>query len=233
MRILQLFLLGTIGLLAACAGPRATGSAAIVTAERGAKLPATQGAIGGIVRDAADGHPLSMVSIQAEKDGKRVAHDISDYQGNYRLGPLPPGYYDVRAKFAHARVHYQSIHVEAKEQTIVKLSIDLREHRDSTEVIASEGARGSIQGVVLDGPKGNPFPGTVVSLSADHLDDVVMAMADENGAFHFSSLRPGIYAIGSFYTLVEQGNVEIRRGNIVVRPGETTAVEVAFDLRVR
>ncbi len=228
----HVLVIGLCFLLLGCAGPRSSGPAPQI-AERTAALPKSQGAIGGLARDLADGHPLSMVSVQAEQEGVRVAHDISDHEGNYRLGPLAPGYYDVRAKFASGRVFYESIHVVAHEQTKVNVDIDLRSHTNTSSVIETGGASGTIEGTVLDGPQGNPFPAVVVSLSADHMDDTVMSFSDENGRFQFRGLRPGVYAVGSFYTLVEQGNVEIRRSNIVVRPGETTVIEVVFDLRLR
>jgi hypothetical protein len=216
----------------ACSGPARVGSR-VATSERDAVLRPGEAAIGGIVRDAADGQPLSMVSVQADQDGKRIAHDISDYQGRYRLGPLPPGHYDVSAKFANARVQYEGIVVEKEQETDVRINIDLRDHRDKSAVVKTGGTYGSIQGVVLDGPGGNPFPGTVVSLSADHLVDVVMAITDAEGGFHFRGLRPGRYALSSFYTLVEQGNIEVKRGNIIVNPGETTSVQLILDLRIR
>ena len=226
MRLLVLFML-----LVACAGSQATPQVAV--AERDAKLRSSEGAIGGIVRDAADGKPLSMVSIQAEQAGKRVAHDISDYEGRYRLGPLPPGRYDVSAKFTNARVQYKDITVETALETDVRVSIDLRDHGETSAVQATGGNYGGIQGVVLDGPQGNPFPGIVVSLIGGNLEDVVMSMTDPEGAFHFRGLQAGVYAISSFYTLVEQGNVEVRKSNITVRSGETTSVQVALDLRLR
>ncbi len=219
-------------LLSACGGAQSM-SPQVVTTERNAKLRSTEGAIGGIVRDSADGKPLPMVSIQADQAGKRIAHDISDYEGRYRLGPLPPGRYDVSAKFANARVQYKDITVETALETDVRVSIDLRDHGDRSAVATTGGVFGSIQGVVLDGPQGNPFPGTVVSLSGGDLEDVVMSITDAEGAFHFRGLRPGTYAVGSFYTLVEQGNIEVRKSNIVVHPGETTSVQVALDLRIR
>ena len=218
--------------LCACSGPARVGTRATTT-ERDAVLKATEGAIGGIVRDSADGKPLSMVSVQADQNGQRIAHDISDYEGRYRLVPLEPGHYDVSAKFGNARVQYEGIVVEAERETDVRVGIDLRDHRDKSEVVTTGGAYGSIQGVVLDGPQGNPFPGTVVSLSADHLGDVMMTLADAEGGFHFRGLRPGVYTLSSFYTLVEQGNIEVKRGNIVVEPGEMTSVQLVLDLRIR
>jgi hypothetical protein len=60
-----------------------------------------------------------------------------------------------------------------------------------------------------------------------------MAIADEEGRFRFRSLRPGVYSLSCYYQLVEQGNIEIRRGNIIVAPGETTDVQLQLDLDIR
>ncbi len=224
MRLVLLFLA-----LCAC-GRQASTSAHVVTTERNATLAPTEGAIGGVIVDADDDKPLSMVSVQAEQDGKRMAHDISDHEGRYRLGPLRPGHYDLRAKFAGARAVHKSIAVARAQETSVRIRLNLRNDGALSEDAQSRGARGSIEGVVLDGPYGNPFPGTAVSLSASHLEDVVITITDDAGTFRFRSLRPGLYNLSSYYTLVEQGNVDIRRSNIVVKPGETTSVQLVLDL---
>ncbi len=185
------------------------------------------------MHDAEDGLPLSMVIVQAEANGKIVAEDVSDYKGQYRVGPLPPGNYRVSARFANARVVYESVVVYAKNETEVRVAIDLRQQGDRTTTVQSEGKLGTIKGVVLDDVDGARFPGTVVALHASHLPEAVMAIADEEGQFRFRSLRPGVYSLSCYYQLVEQGNIEIRRGNIVVVPGETTNVQLKLDLSIR
>ena len=211
-------------LLGACAGPQ-------VALVPDTVVTSTEGAISGIVRDAVSGKPLSMVSVQADQGGKRIAHDVSDFDGHYRLGPLPPGRYDLSAKFTQARVQYKDIPVEKAIATNVQVSIEVGAPDGDTK--ENEAARfGSIQGVVLDGPGGSPFPGAVVSLTGGNLREVVMAMADAEGSFHFRGLTPGVYTVGTFYTLVKAGNVEVRKGNIVVRAGETSSVQMALDLRI-
>ena len=219
--------------IAACAGSAPAKSTLVSTSERDAPLPASEGAIGGMVRDSADGLPLSMVIVQVEADGKIIAEDVSDYKGVYRVGPLAPGNYRVSARFANARVVYESVVVHASSETNVQVGIDLRVHSDRETKVQSEGKFGAISGVVLDEVDGNTFPGTVVSLQAKHLPDAVMAISDAEGRFRFKSLRPGIYNLSCYYQLVQQGNVEIRRGNIVVAPGETTDVQLQLDLTIR
>lgn len=203
------------------------------TAERDAPLQATEGAIGGLVFDSADGLPLSMVMLQAELDGKIVAEDVSNHKGKYRVGPLAPGHYRVTARFAGARVVYEGVVVHAKNETKVRVDIDLRPQGDRLTRVQSEGSLGTIQGVVLNRADGKFFPGTAVALHASHLSEAVMAIADEAGQFRFRSLLPGVYSLSCYYQLVEQGNIEIRRGNIVVAAGETTDVQLQLDLDIR
>ncbi len=225
-------LLVLISISASCATPKTSRTPTLMV-ERDAAVKKSEGAILGEVRDASDGLPLSMVSVQVERDGMVVAHDISDHKGHYRLGPLDEGLYRISAHFAAARVVYEGVVVHKGLATDVNVSIDLRPQGDRSSKVLTEGELGSIEGVVLDEVDGHTFPGTVVSLSADHLEDAMMAIADEQGRFRFRSLRPGVYAISCFYTLIEQGNVELRRGNIVVAPGETTAVQMQMDLKIR
>ena len=169
-------------LLAACAGATPSTGTTVSTAERDAPLQATEGAIGGLVFDSADGLPLSMVMLQAELDGKIVAEDVSNYKGKYRVGPLPPGHYRVTARFAGARVVYEGVVVHAKNETKVRVDIDLRPQGDRSTRVQSEGSLGTIKGVVLDRADGKFFPGTAVALHASHLSEAVMAIADEAGS---------------------------------------------------
>jgi hypothetical protein len=104
---------------------------------------------------------------------------------------------------------------------------------DGSATVQSKGGFGTIKGIVLDGVDGVAFPGTVVALQGHHLSEAVMAMADAEGQFRFRSLRPGTYSLICYYQLVEQGNIEIRRGNVVVVPGETTDVQLELDLTIR
>ncbi len=217
----------------ACASSSVGSKTTISTAERDAPLPRTEGAIRGQVHDAADGLPMPMVMVQAEQDGKIVAEDVSDHKGVYRVGPLPPGNYRLTARFANARVVYESVVVSQQNETEVRVSLDLRPQGSRSTTVASEGELGIIRGVVLDEVDGDVFPGTVVALHAKHLSEAVMAIADEEGRFRFRSLRPGTYSLSCYYQLVEQGNIEIRRGNIIVAPGETTEVQLQLDLRIR
>lgn len=205
----------------------------VQTAERDAQLPAEEGAIGGLVQDDADGKALAMVIVQAESDGKIVASDVSDYKGNYRVGPLPPGNYRVSARFANARMVYESVVVQKANQTEVNVAMDLRVQDDPSTAVQIEGTLGAIEGVVVDGMDGSIFPGTVVALHAPHLSDAVMAIADKEGRFRFRSLKPGTYSLSCYYQLVDEGSIELRHSNIMVERGERTNVEVKLDLRIR
>lgn len=216
-------------LFAGCAGVQKPAST-VATQERDAPLKPTQGAIGGAIVDSADGTRLPMVMIQAEQDNAVVAMDISDHKGRYRLGPLAEGGYRVTARFADARVVYEGVMVHTGFETDVAVNIDLRNHADRVSTTFTEGERGTIKGTIVDAVDGQTFPGVVVTLSASHLSNTVMAIADEGGVFRFRSLRPGRYNLSCYYHLATQGSVEIRRGNIVVAPGETTAVQLQLDL---
>jgi hypothetical protein len=217
-------------ILASC---HASKESTIPTAERDAPLPGDQGAIGGVVRDAANGRTLPMVTLQAERDGEVVAVDMSNERGLYRLGPLAPGSYKVTARFASARVGYEGILVVAKSETPTNVQIDLRNHASRGGVTRTGQSLGTIRGVVLDSIAGNHFPGAVVSLYSDQLADAVMAIADEEGVFRFPGLKPGRYSLSCYYHLVDQGNVEVRRGNIEVRSGEVTDVELELELHAQ
>ncbi len=193
-------------------------------------LSPTSGAVGGLVVDAEDGRGLAMVMVQAERGGKVVTEDFSDSDGHYQLGPLPPGNYTVRARFSETRTTYPDILIVPQEQTELKITIDLTPAVESGG--SSAATYGSIEGIVLDGVDGDFFAGTVVALEAKHLSNAVLAISDENGFFRFRGLRPGSYNLSCYYQLVGEGDVEIRKNNIVVNPGKATDIEIQMDLSI-
>ncbi len=229
----KLLLLMLLFASVACGGAQMSQESS-VTAERDVALPDSAGAIGGAVSHAADGRTFPMAIIQAEQDGNVVSDDMSDYQGKYRLGPLPPGRYTVRARYAEARQVYENIVVRAGEQS--PLAIELRFQAPSSETEGGDTpvvSYGSIEGIVRDDSDGTVFPGTVVSLVAAHLSDAPMAISDENGKFIFRGLRPGKYHLSCYYQLIGEGNVEIRQNNISVTAGQATEVTLNLDLQIR
>lgn len=234
MRIVLLCITLSVFACGAAAPRQNTG---VVTAERDSKLPDSFGAIGGQVSDAVDGRPLSMAAVQAERDGTVVADDISDYQGRYRLGPLEPGSYTVRARFAETRMEFTEIRVVATQEHDLAIALSFQasdsDTIDSDTGESNENFFGIVEGVVRDDSDGTVFPGTVVSLVAPHLKDAPMAISDEQGRFRFRGLRPGKYSLSCYYQLIDEGNVEIRQNNVEVQSGQVTKVTLSLDLQIR
>ncbi len=216
-------------ILAAC-GPPAGPHQATLIGEPGAPLPTGKGVITGTVRDAAEKTVISMVTIQAEQDGKVVAFDLSDFEGRFWIGPLSPGQYQMSTRLGDERTNLADVVVRAEHESDIDVAMALL---NVSSTNTSESSYGSILGVVVDGIHGTAFPGTVVSLTAPHLGDVIMSIANEHGEFHFRGLRPGLYTVSCFYHLVEQGTVEVRQSSIVVKAGQDTAIQLRLDLNFK
>jgi len=216
-------------LVLACGSSAGTQHATLI-GEPGAPLPAGKGVITGTVRDAVNESLVSMVTVLAEQDGKVIAFDLSDFEGRFWIGPLSPGRYQVSTRIGEKNTYLEEVVVEAKQELDIDVTMAPQNEESKS---TSDSAYGSIVGIVVDGIHGTAFPGMVISLSAPHLGDVVMTIANEHGEFHFRGLRPGLYTVSSFYHLAEQGTVEVRQSSIVVKAGEDTAVQLMIDLNFK
>lgn len=63
------------------------------------------GGIKGTVTDKSNNEPIPFVNIVLEKNGLQVTGGSSDFDGNFFIKPIPPGEYDLKAKF----VGYQPV----------------------------------------------------------------------------------------------------------------------------
>jgi len=63
------------------------------------------GGIKGTVTDKATGDPIPFVNIVIEKNGLQVTGGSSDFDGKFFIKPIPPGAYELKAKF----VGYQKV----------------------------------------------------------------------------------------------------------------------------
>lgn len=63
------------------------------------------GGIKGTVTDKENGEPIPFVNIVLEKNGLQVTGGSSDFDGKFFIKPIPPGNYDLKAKF----VGYQPV----------------------------------------------------------------------------------------------------------------------------
>lgn len=220
-------------LLVAC-GPRLADPAApdLPAEHPEAKGAAPTGAITARTTDAASGAPVAMVEVTAWRDGAPVATDLSDSDGRVRLEGLAPGPHAVTARWGALELSYDGITVLRGVDTDLHFVFDPRARAALGDGPATGTRMGAIEGRVLDGPAGQGFPGVVVEALVPG-EQPVLAIADEEGRFRFPALAPERYTLTCFYHLVAQGNVEVRRGGVEVRAGETTRVELELDLHVR
>ena len=58
-----------------------------------------QGALSGKVVDKASGEALPFVNLIVEQNGNLIAGAASDFNGKYTIKPIPPGKYDLKARF--------------------------------------------------------------------------------------------------------------------------------------
>ena len=101
-------------------------------------------------------------------------------KGEYRIGPLTPGDYRVRADaFTFAPSAPKAVSVTAGASAVADLQL-------------RPGA--TLAGTVLDADTGSPIPAATVRLESSFLDDRV-TKADASGRFNLPGLPPGLFSV--------------------------------------
>jgi nucleoside-diphosphate-sugar epimerase len=96
----------------------------------------------------------------------------------------------------------------------------------------ASGDAGAIAGLVFDARNHERFDGAVVTVTAPSLRDAVLAISDRQGRYRVSGLPPAHYQVWVYYHLIDRGNLEVRRGDVEVRAGAATALDLPLDLVV-
>ncbi len=223
-------------LIAGCAaGPRA----AAPTSHHDAAPASPTGTIEGVVLDAVSGGPVSFVDVKAASVAGHRMNDTTGSDGSFRFTDVPVGTYWVTAIYSGHSVRYRHVTVTAGGSVHLDVPLDPEREDVTLDYGSTAGVvarspitpvhTGSIRGLVRDAETREELPGAVVAATAPVLRDARMAMADDNGSYLLPSLPPGTYTLSVYYHLIDRGNLEIRRTNITVAPGEIKVVDLDLD----
>jgi hypothetical protein len=194
--------------------------------------PPRLGAIAGLARDRTSGEVISMADITV---GSRTTK--SNLYGMYDVDNLPPGTYTLVARFADQPVTIKNIEVAAGTATYVDVAFTLG---DSTPIIvdfgdprAGEIERFStkiprIEGVVADASSRARVPGAVVTATSD--GDTLQTVTDDHGRYRFDRVLPGTYIVSAYYSIGGRAQIEVRRSDIAVGPGEGVLVPLWIEI---
>lgn len=228
----------------ACAGTPAPAP----VAPQAAATPAPDEAhIVGRVRDARTGEPLSFATVMATPAGtaEQGPNETTDGAGAFRLTGLQPGRYKVFVYYATMSVRWQDVELAAGQELELDIALETGEldgpapaARDEVDAgpdveARTTARRGAIAGRVVDDATGEELEGAVVAVTSPHMRDAQLAVVDEHGVFRIVGLPPGTYHVSVAYRLVDYGSIEVQRGNVEVKPGETTQVALRLDTSVR
>ncbi|HEY3026962.1 MAG TPA: carboxypeptidase regulatory-like domain-containing protein [Pyrinomonadaceae bacterium] len=190
----------------------------------GTETLARKGQLAGNITDAANGKPLSGVSVSLPGQPSTK----TDQQGNYRFEPLAPGSYQVSAKLNGYTPETRAITVRSGSSA--RQDIALRSERRAMPSISGEirkppvviggiGIRdGQVTGQVIDSKSGRPISGANVSASAQR------TTTNAQGRFVFANLAPGSYRIS-----VGRSGFSSAQATIAVRAGETATANFKLD----
>lgn len=207
----------------------------------------TLGTIAGLARDHDSGDPVSRAEIRVRlRDNIEPRVTTSNDHGVYDLGRLPPGRYDLTARFAGQPVDVMNIDVRAGETTYVDVVFTLgrpeplrSDYGDEAGSIdryrpANLGASVSIiEGTVNDTSTRERVPGAVVTAvtrDSNHDELTQQTVSDDHGRFRFDDIAPGTYSVSAYYSISGRGQIEVRRSQIDVAGAEAVIVPLWIEL---
>lgn len=205
--------------------------------------PAPTSGIHGTVVDVETGSAISFVTVIAKADGAvRSYSHTTNGSGSFILDGVPPGRYQVIATYGNHSSEKLDVPVTRNKITRLRLGLDLRTNEpivNSYKPIPSvpeppkrsigRARSGAIEGVVRNAKTKALLPGAVVGATSAKLPEPRLAVADAHGRYRLLGLPPGTYVLSIYYTVVERGNVEVRRGGIQVAGGKATIIDLNLD----
>jgi hypothetical protein len=229
--------LALLALFAACGPATATDTATPAAPSLDqVESSAGNGTLEGVVIDVATDRPVSFadVSVYVEDTGELAGETTSDQAGRYKVPNLPPGSYRVIVKFSNLSSEARGVSLFADKPTPLKVELSSDAGSAPLESRGDNGSSlGSIEGVVLDGVRGEPLGGATVEVSSKKLVDPLFTIADEGGKFQVAGLAADTYVVSVYYSLVDKGNIEVRRSGVVVESGIATRLTLELDTEVR
>jgi protocatechuate 3,4-dioxygenase beta subunit len=188
--------------------------------------------------------------VIADTDDRRyeIPHASTNARGEYEIPGVPPGVYRVVAFYSDEATQRYNIKVVAGKRTAltfdVVMSGDARaapehDHTGGTHAGSKDlgygrvnhRATGSIEGMIVDADTGEPVPGAVVSATMPRLRNAIHALAGADGKYRFVGIRPGVYTLSVYYTLIDRGNIEFRRAGVKVLPGKVARIQLRLDTK--
>jgi hypothetical protein len=192
---------------------------------------ATDGAIAGMTRDAVSGGNVGLVDIEA---GGHTT--TSNKAGIYDVDHLPPGRYDIHARYAGQDVTVKNVTVDRGVATYVDIeltlglppvTIDWATSRD-TQIRYYAASSPYIEGTVEDANTRSRVAGAVVT--ATYSADTLQTVTDDAGRFRFDNVQPATYAVSAYYSMGGRGQIEVRRSDIVIEPGHAARGPLQIEL---
>jgi carboxypeptidase family protein len=158
---------------------------------------------------------------------------LTDAEGRYEIGPLPPGDYQVGVNVEvepslqspYARTYYPGVLVRAKAETI---SVDAGEVRRANFALPQKLPQITVSGRVLF-PDGAPAPGVDVSLVAGSVG-IASTRTDTTGAFTLTGLSGETYSVRAWFhaSADNKGSAET---SVSLRDEPVTGLELVLRMR--
>ncbi len=212
-----------LALVLGCSHPRPSG-------------PAPRGMIAGVVRDSLSGAGIAEAVITLRRPGELApVSERTTGDGTYMIPDLPAGTYQVTAYVAARLVGERAAEVRGGE--VIGLDFAVAPPGLDVPDPSAPGAptlwrfrpagadpdRGVIEGTVADALRQRRVADAVVSVTRTGTIDTVQTITDDRGRFRVE-LPPGTYEVSAYYTVLQRGQLEIKRSQVELAGGETVIV---------
>jgi 5-hydroxyisourate hydrolase-like protein (transthyretin family) len=156
---------------------------------------APAGGISGQVIDRTTASPLINIDLDIydTNHNRQPFGTLTDSSGNYVLGPLPPGRYELRVdptiEQAYVRTYYSNSFFHSGAQII-----DVQDGKMTPAINFALERAGAVAGQIVDASSGQPLPGVDVNVrdvATNRFD--VFAKSDTNGNYVLGPLPAGSY----------------------------------------
>ena len=196
------------------------------------RLSESAGHLSGAVQDD-EGRAISLADVVVSSETGKEWNETSDASGRYQILNLEPGSYQVVVTHSGRFAVANGVSVIQGQTTDLAHRLAASGDSSADQHAALESSAGIISGTILDASSREPLGGATVELSNPEMSEALFTLADENGTFRFPNISPATYVVSVYYSLVNKGNVEIRRSGVVVEKGLETKLTLEIDTEAR
>lgn len=202
-----------------------------------APTPPKRGMLAGVVRDALSGAGVAGAIIVLRPPGEIApVSEPTTGDGTYMIPDLPAGPYQVRAYRDKRLIGERDTVIRGGEVvgldfTLAPAGVDVPDPNAPGapelwrfRAADADPTLATIEGTVADARSHRRVADAVVSITLSGTLTTTQVITDEAGRYRAAALPPGSYDVSAYYTVLQRGQLEVKRNQVEVAGGETVVV---------